>query len=143
MLTFSGRTAEDRFAAEYLTDQFREAFSECDLSIDKTGLLGANGFRNFVQQMQASLSRNNLEVPMPNEEQLNELFDSTKSKSEGVSFEDIQSRMMEVNEMVSEIIKMPKKIAVAPKLDEVAPRSQEQVQDGADWLGKEGILKCG
>ena len=53
MLTFSGRTENDKLAASFLIDQFRETFGECDLSADKTGLLSPVEFRNFVKQIQA------------------------------------------------------------------------------------------
>ena len=76
MLTFSGKTAEDKEAARSLVDQFRETFSKCDSGASKTGLLGAGEFRRFVQQSQASLKERNLEIPMPNKEQLNELCNS-------------------------------------------------------------------
>jgi hypothetical protein len=55
---------------------------------------------------------------LPNDEQLDELYNSMKSKSEGVSFEDVSSRMAEVNEVVSEVIKIPKEVELVTKSDE-------------------------
>ena len=68
MLTFSGRTANDKLAATYLIDQFRETFNECDLSADKTGLLSSVEFRNFLYQIQADFQERNVLIPMPNYE---------------------------------------------------------------------------
>lgn len=95
------------------------------MGANKKKLLSAGEFRMFFQQSHANLKERNVVIPMPTKDQLNELYNAIKTQVEGISFEEVQSKMPEVQEVVLEVVKMPKEFKIKPNSNDSEFKSQE------------------